>query len=85
MGQLFDGLISDREIVQRNGIINSALWDEGDSLMADRSFTIADDLKALKVELNILAFLGGRDQLTEDEVLESQTIASVRIHVERTI
>ena len=85
VGQLFDGSISDREIVQRSGILNSALWDEGDSLMADRGFTIADDLKDLKVELNIPAFLGRRDQLTEDEVIESQTIASVRIHVERAI
>ena len=35
--------------------------------------------------MNILSFLGGRAQLTEAEVKESQTIASVRIHVERGI
>ncbi len=85
VGQLFDGSISDREIVQRSGILNSALWDEGDSLMADRGFTIADDLKPFKVNLNIPAFLGGRDQLSKEEVIESQTIASVCIHVERAI
>ena len=85
VGQLFDGSISDREIVKRSGILNSSLWDEGDSLMADRGFTISEDLKPLKVQLNIPAFLGRRDQLSEEEVLNSQTIASVRIHVERAI
>ena len=85
VGQLFDGSISDKEIVQRSGILNSSLWDEGDSVMADRGFTISEDLKSLKVQLNIPSFLGGREQLTKEEVLESQTIASVRIHVERAI
>ncbi len=58
------------------------LWDEGDSVMADRGFTIGDDLKPLKVDLNIPAFLKGRERF-EEEVKESQTIAAVRIHVER--
>ena len=53
--------------------------------MADRSFTVQDALKELEVELNIPAFLDGRDQLEEEEVIESQTIASVRFHVERYI
>ena len=85
VGQLFDGSISDKEIIKRSGILNSLLWDEGDSLMADRGFTISEDLKPLKVQLNIPAFLGRRDQLSEEEVLNSKTIASVRIHVERAI
>ena len=53
--------------------------------MLDRGFTIADDLKALNVELNKPAFLSGRYQLTKAEVKESQSIASVRMHVERAI
>ena len=53
--------------------------------MADRGFTVADDLSLLGVSLNIPCFLEGRDQLTAAEVKESQTIASVRIHVERAI
>ena len=53
--------------------------------MADRGFKIDEELKQLKVNLKILAFLGARNQLTKAEVKESQTIASVRIHVERAI
>ena len=53
--------------------------------MADRGFTIKSELTPLNVKLSILSFLGVRAQLTEAEVKESQTIASVRIHVERAI
>ena len=82
---LYDGSISDKELVARCGILNKELWDEGDSMMADRGFTIEEYLKPLKVDLNIPAFLAGREQLTQDEVKESQGIAAVRIHVERAI
>ena len=53
--------------------------------MADRGFVIYDELKELGVILNIPCFLAGRDQLTAAEIKESQSIASVRIHVERPI
>ena len=85
ISQLFDGSISDKEIVQRSGILNPHLWEKGDSVMADRGFTIANDLAPFGVTLNIPAFLSGREQFTTSEVIESQTIASVRIHVERAI
>ena len=41
--------------------------------MADMGFTIADDLKALNIELNIPAFLSGRDRLTKADVKECQS------------
>ena len=53
--------------------------------MADRRFTIEEDLKLLNVRLNIPAFLEQKDQFSEEQVKESRTIASVRIHVERAI
>ena len=61
------------------------LWEKDDSVMADRGFMIEEDLKPLNVTLNIPAFLDQKDQLSEEEVKESQTIVSVRIHVERAI
>ena len=39
----------------------------------------------LGVTLNIPSFLAEKDQLSQEEVTESQTIAAVRIHVERAI
>ena len=75
ISQLFDGSISDREIVSRSGFLEPSLWNSQDSAMADRGFVIYD----------IPCFLAGRDQLTAAEVKESQSIASVRIHVKRFI
>ena len=85
ISQLFDGSISDKEIVRQSGFLEKSLWSPGDSVMADRGFTIEEDLKPLNVALNIPSFLRGRSQLNIAEVKESQTIASVRIHVERAI
>ena len=53
--------------------------------MADRGFTISEELCARRVKLNIPAFMKGRDQLSEHEVIETRRIASNRIHVERAI
>ena len=53
--------------------------------MADRGFVTYGELKELGVVLNIPCFLAGRDQLTAAEVKKSQSIASVRIHIERAI
>ena len=83
--QLFDGSLSDREIVPRSGFLEPSLWDSQDSVMADRRFVVYDELKELRVVLNIPSFLAGRDQLTAAEVMEGQLVASVRIHVERAI
>ena len=53
--------------------------------MADRGFTIEDSLTPLGVGLNIPPFLGSRQQMDAVEVVETQQIASLRIHVERAI
>ena len=47
--------------------------------MVGRGFTVENVLKPLGVSLNISAFLHGREQLTNEEVTESQTMASARI------
>ena len=53
--------------------------------MVGRGFTVENVLKPLGVSLNISAFLHGREQLTNEEVTESQTMASVGIHIEQVI
>ena len=85
VSELFDGSISDIEMVKRSGMLQKELWEDGDSVMADRGFTITELLKPLGVALNIPAFLKGQDQLSHEDITESQTIAAVRIHVERAI
>ena len=73
------------EIVQRCDILKNDLWHELDSLMADRDFIVESLLKSLGISLNIPPFLHEREQLTNEEVKESQTIASLPTHLERAI
>ena len=51
--------------------------------MADKGFRIQHLLDPLGVELIIPPFLGDREQFTKEEVIYTQQIAHMRIHVER--
>ena len=53
-------------------------------MMADKGFTI-EDLLPLGVTLNIPSLLGSSSQMTAQDVIKTQEIASVRIHLERAI
>ncbi|XP_064462150.1 uncharacterized protein LOC135372472 [Ornithodoros turicata] len=77
---LATGSISDRELVKKSGFL-SLPFTEGDVVMADKGFTIGDLLEPLKVELNIPPFLR-QQQFAEDDVLQTEAIASLHIHVE---
>ena len=83
ISELYAGSISDREIVERSGILDLP-FNEGDDVMADKGFQIQDILP-LGVSLNIPPFLGGNSQMTAEDVVRTQQIASVRIHGERAI
>ena len=83
ISQLYTGSISDREIVERSGILDLP-FNEGDSVMADKGFTISDILP-LGESLNIPPFLGTAAQMQAKEVIRAQEIARLRIHVERQL
>ena len=74
-----------KTIVRGSGILDERFWQPNDNVAADRGFTIDEELKQSNVNLNIPAFLDGRSQLTKAEVKESETIASVQMHVEQAI
>lgn len=83
ISQLYTGSISDREIVERSGMLDLP-FNEGDSVMADKGFTISDILP-LGVSLNIPPFLGTSTQMPPEDVVRPQEIAGLWIHVERAI
>ena len=83
ISQLYTGSVSDREIVVRSGLLDLP-FQEKDSIMADKGFTI-QDLLPLGVSLNIPPFLGSSAQMPANDVVRTQEIASLRIHVERAI
>lgn len=82
---LYVGSISDVELTRVSGFIESLNGKNGVSVMADRGFTIRDQLSTLGITLNIPPFMEGRSQLPANEVKRGRKIASLRIHVERAI
>ena len=87
MSPLYVGSISDVELTRVSGFID-ALRNQGVSgmsVMADRGFTIKDQVETIGAKLNIPPFLEGRQQLPPEEVQAGRHIASLRIHVERVI
>ena len=82
VSKLYGGSISDRELFLQSGLLD--LLEIGDSVMADRGFTIADVLDARGVTLNIPP-TKVNDQLSASELITTRRITALRIHVERAI
>ena len=74
---LYSGSVSDKELFKQSGII--PLLDKDMAVMVDKGFTV-DDLVPGKVHRP--PFLGKNSQLSREEVLATQDIARLRIHVE---
>ena len=75
--------MSDKIITQCSGFLE--LLEQGDIILADRGFTISDDIALFGAKLKIPAFTRGKTQLMQKEVETSQQLSRVRIHVERVI
>ena len=73
ISSLFSGCISDVEITKVCGILN--LLEPGDSVMADKGFTIA----------KLPHFLSARGQFKSYKIFENDAITACRVHVERAI
>ncbi|CAH1230754.1 THAP2 [Branchiostoma lanceolatum] len=84
VSQLYSGSISDNAITAQSGIVE--MLNENDDVMADKGFTISMLLSEKGATLNIPPFLSSkRSQFSKEEVEATQSIARVRIHVERAI
>lgn len=77
------GRASDKLITEPSGILNNLL--SGDTILADRGFTIGDAVGIHRAHLEIPSFTRGKPQLSAWEVEKTRKIANVRIHVERVI
>ncbi|XP_071959160.1 uncharacterized protein [Antedon mediterranea] len=92
VSQLFEGSISDKELVNRSGFlnvlkakINCGEIHKGDIVMADRGFLIEDELRAMGLKLNSPPFLREKGNFNVHDVIKIQTVAKHRIHIERAI
>ena len=81
ISDLFEGDISDVEIFEESGITKHI--QPGDVILADRGFTVQDNLYPLQAKVKIPSFLKGRKSLSAQEELDTRIIAKARIHIER--
>ena len=70
-------------IVNNSGFLD--LIDPHDEILADKGFTIANELTLRRAKLIIPPGVCGREQMVVSEVEKTKSIANFRIHVERNI
>ena len=72
------GRVSDKEITNRCGFLD--LIENGDQVLADRGFTVGEEVACKGGVLIIPSFTKGKSQLSAKDVDKSRQIANVRIH-----
>ena len=75
--------VSDKKITQVCGLID--LFESDDVVRVDRGFDIQNLQHSKCVTLNIPPLLQGKEQLSFEEEIETRSIASIHICVERAI
>ena len=83
LSKCWGGRVSDKQLTQESNFFS--YLEDGDVVLADRGFTISEDLAVHGAKLEIPAFTRGKSQLSQREVEQSKQLSMVRIHVERII
>ena len=83
LSKAWGGRASDQYITRESGFLN--LLEPTDLIMADRGFTIKEDLMVRGATLEIPPPSSGLEQMSKDKVNVTKKIANARIHVERAI
>lgn len=91
ISDLFTGSVSDKAITVQSGFYehlktlkDHCYINEGDGIMADKGFTIKEELKELGLCLNIPPFASSGSQFSQADI-QTQKIAHHRVHIERLI
>ena len=83
VSEAWGGRVSDKYLTENCGFLDKLI--PGDMVMADRGFTITENVGLRNAKLVIPAFTKGKSQLDPVDVEKTRGIANVRIHVERVI
>lgn len=83
LSDCYGGRKTDKFITQDSGFYENLERD--DEIMADRGFTIQEELLHRYCRLVIPPGKRAKSQMTESECLKTKTIANLRIHIERAI
>ena len=79
------GHTSDRQIIERSGLVKDGVFESGDEIMSDRGIMVQDLFASKNVRVNTPTMLKGKSQLSSEEVIRDRRVAAKRIHVERVI
>ncbi|XP_047215950.1 uncharacterized protein LOC124865008 [Girardinichthys multiradiatus] len=80
VSSLYQGATGDKEILKQSGIV--ALLKPSMAIMVDKGFLVED---CVPCKVHIPTFLSKRAQLSRSEIRKTQSIARLRVHVERVI
>jgi len=83
LSKAWGGRASDRVITKESGFLD--LVEPIDLILADRGFTIKEELMLRRATLQIPPPSSGVEQMTKEKVNLTKKIANSRIHVERAI
>ena len=83
LSKAWGGRTSDQHLTKNSGFLN--LLDPKEVILADRGFTIEEELLVRQASLFIPPPGSGLEQQSRKEVMETKRIANARIHVERAI
>ncbi len=79
----FGGRASDKHITMESGFLDNL--QEGDFVLADKGFKIADEVEEKRATVQIPCFVKNGSQLHPADIEETRELANIRIHVERVI
>ena len=74
LSQCWGGRVSDKTLTQESGFLQ--LLEYGDVVLADRGFTVNDDIRLHGAKLEIPACTRGKVQLTQRDVEVSKKLSS---------
>ena len=83
VSKCWGGRVSDNEITAKSGFYDKIEY--SDLVLADRGFTIEEELAVRGASLAIPPFTKNKKQLSQQEVEKARQLSRVRIHVERAI
>ena len=83
LSDAWGGRASDKHITMCSDLLD--MLDQGDTILADRGFTITDEAALYGVRVLTPAFMKGRAQMSSADVETSRLLSRARIHVERVI
>ena len=90
--ELFTGSISDKQITEQSGFYDVLVTlkskgyvMDGDAVMADKGFTIKEELAKINLLLNIPPMASSTCQMSVSDSLLTEKIAKHRVHIERLI